>query len=156
MSDEQKTSAYSIDADQRTALEEKVLANLNAESVAKQIKTRLDEFCQQAVDATTDYLKDEYSLVFEDMVRDRAKRLVCELLKGNSDVAEAFRLKAGVTHWGADAGKPFVYDPDGVRRAIVERFKDEIVNAELIALKEENESLKRDLKYYREREARNY
>jgi hypothetical protein len=156
VSETQKTSAYAIDSDQRTALEEKVLANLNAESVVKQIKTRLDEFCQQAIDATTDYLKDEYSLVFDDIVRERAKRLVCELLKGNPTVAEAFQLKAGVTHWGADAGKPFVYDPDGVREAIVERFKCEIVNAEMTALKKENESLKRDLKYCREREARNY
>ncbi len=156
MSDEQKTGAYTLDADQRTVLEEKVLANLNAESVVKQIKTRLDEFCQQAIDATADYLKDEFCLVFEDMVRERSKRLVCELLKGNADVAEAFRMKAGVIHWGADAGKPFVYDPEGVRRAIFERFKDEIVNAELIELRERNESLERDVKWYREQEARRY
>ncbi len=143
-------SPYGIDDDHRTALEEKILAELNRDLVVKAIRSKLDEFCQSAIDQTTDYLKDEYQLVIEDIAKDRAKRLVQELLKGNREVAEFFHVIARETQWGPDKGKPFVYDPDGVRAAIFERFKDQIRDAELIALQEENKRLREALKIARD------
>jgi hypothetical protein len=145
------TSPYSLDSDHREALETKILAELNRELVVKSIKSKLDEFCQAALDQVTDYLSGEYQLVIEEIVRDRAKRMVQSLLKGDAEIAEHFRLKAGEVKFGPDTGKPFVYDPDGVRRAIVDTFKGELMNAELIALKEENERLSKDNKRLRER-----
>jgi hypothetical protein len=146
-----KVTPYSISTEQRTTLEEKVMAELNREDVLKPLRSKLEDVCQAAIDQTTDYLSGEYQLVFEELVQHRATDLVKELLKGNHEVAQFFALEARETVWGPDAGEPFVYDPDHVRAAIFERFRDEITHAELIALKEENERLRKDLEWWRER-----
>jgi hypothetical protein len=88
--------------------------------------------------------------VIEDIAKERAKRIVIELLKGNREFAEFFYLAAREQLWGADAGKPFVYDPDAVRSTIVNAFKAEIASAEMIALQEENKRLEDELKWRRE------
>ncbi len=149
-------SPYCIDRDQREMLAEKVLAFLNDESVSKPLRTKLEEFCQTAVDATTDYLKGEYALVLEELVQERAKRLVVALLKGDMETAQSLGLVASEIGFGPDAGKPFVYDPDGIRKAVCEKFKDQIAHAELISLQEQNAELSKELKWYRDREYRSY
>ena len=114
------------------------------------LRSKIDDVGEAALDQTPAYLQDEYSLVLGDLVRERAKRLVIELLKGNHEVARFFCLEKTVWSWGIDVGKDFVYDPDGVRRAIVEGFKAEIQTAEMIALREENAQLREQSKWYRE------
>lgn len=143
-------SAYSIDTDHQERLEKEIIGCLNAESVAKPLKAKLDELCQEALDRTTQYLSDEYVLVLTDIVRDRSKRLVQALLKGDRETAEYFALVAREQHWGPDKGKPFAYDPDGVRKAIVDAFKDEIANSEMISLQEDNDRLRQTLRIERE------
>lgn len=144
-------SAYTISQDHREVLEQRILAELNRDLVVKTIKSALDSFCQSAIDQTTDYLKDEYALVLEDVVRERADRVVIELLKGNEKVAEHFNLTSHIAQFGFDAGKEYAYDSDGIRKSILERFKDSIIHAELIALRSENESLRTALRVERER-----
>lgn len=135
-------SPYGICEDHRETLEEKIIAHLSADDVAGAIKKKLSDFCQEAVDKTTEYLTGEYQLVIEDIAKDRANRMVQELLKGNHEVAKYFHIEGRT---GYD-GKPFVYDVDGVRRAIFDTFKAEIENAELLNLAEENERLRESMK----------
>ena len=139
-------SPYGICEDHRTAIEEKILNELDRDAVVKAIRRSLDEHCNAAIDQTTNYLSDEYALVIEDIAKDRAKRMVVELLKGNEEMAQFFALRSRLVIYGADAGKPFVYDPEGVRAAIVERYRDSIASAEMIALMEENKRLREALK----------
>jgi hypothetical protein len=128
---------YGICEDHRTAIEEKILGELNREEVAKVIKRNLQDHCDRAVEQVTEYLQGEYAIVIEDIAKDRAKRMVHELLKGNKEIGAFFALVAKEHQWGPDKGKPFVYDPDGLRHAIFDAFKDEIAHAEHIALAEE-------------------
>jgi hypothetical protein len=144
------TQPYTFDSDHRDILQEKILAQLNDESVIKPLKDKLDSFCQAAIDTTTDYIKYEYVLVLEDIVKERATRMVQELLKGNHEMAQFFALEKRIISWGVDTGKAFVYDPDGIRKSIVATFHDEILTAEIIHLQEENERISRDVKFYRE------
>jgi hypothetical protein len=80
--------------------------------------------------------------------------MVHELLLGNIEMGQFFALVAREHNWGADKGKPFVYDPDGLRRAIFESFKDEIAHAEHIALEEDNARLRDALRTEREMRSR--
>ena len=141
---------YGLDEDQQESIQVKIMDNLNVESVVRTLRKSLDAHCQEAIDATTAYLKDEYSLVIDDIVKERSKRLVQELLKGNHTVAQFFNLEARETCFGPDKGKPFVYDPEGIRKSIINNFKEEIAEAELISLREENERLRESIRVIRE------
>lgn len=120
----------------------KLVAALNSEANREQvvniIRDSLAGHADNIIDQYTDYLRDEYALVLNDITIERAGRLVCELLKGNREVAQSFGL---ITTTDLQ-GKEVSYDFDGVRRAIFEKFKVEIVNAEVVSLREENSRLK--------------
>lgn len=121
---------------------QRLIERLNSEAqqalVVKHLRSSLEEHADALVDTYTDYLKDEYILVLEDIAKERAKRLVNELLKGNREVAQAFRLTSTTDL----QGKEVSYDFDGVRRAIFDQFKDEILNAEVVGLRKDNDSLR--------------
>lgn len=149
LADAKPTGPYGLDADHR-GLVERILGELNREAVMVPLKKRLDEVCQHAIDQTTDYLTGEYQLVLEQIVRDRAERMVRQLLLGSHEMAVFFNLEQREISFGPDRGKPFVYDPDGVRAAILHRFKDQIINAELLGLQEEVARMRDSLKFLRE------
>jgi hypothetical protein len=116
------------------------------EHVAKAIRSSMETFADELVDTYTDYLKDEYVLQLEDIVKDRAKRLVEGLLKGDADVAKSFRLTTRTDLHGNVVS----YDFEGTRRAIFDTFKAEIVEAEVVGLRKDNEHLRQCLEDERE------
>jgi hypothetical protein len=146
-------SPYSLDEDQAAEIQSRIFEKLDVDKLAEGVRKDLQKHVDYITDNLTDYLKGEYSLVIEAIAKERAKRFVEELLKGNASVAEFFHLKSRELTWGVDAGKLFAYDPAGVVAAIVETFKDDIQTTQMQLLQEENKRLQESLKF--ERECRN-
>jgi hypothetical protein len=124
----------------------KIVATVDEEIIAGRFKDALYRVSDAATDALTDYLKDEYRLQLDEYIERRAEEMVCNLLKGDTDEAKKFELIPNEF-----LGHPSVTDNHGVRAAIVEQFKDQILNAETIALRDENNRMREDLKIARGR-----
>lgn len=151
---ETEVKPYSLSDEHADKLAAALNSQADQDSVTSALRKSLQSHCDAVIDQYTSYLSDEYILVIEDIAKNRATSLVKELLKGNHEVAQFFSLEASTLAYGADAGKPFVYDPDEIRRAIFNKFCDEITHAELIGLREDNQRLRDALA--REREMRRY
>jgi len=125
----------------------KIVEALDKELLGREFQNAL----RRAVDTTTysliDYLKGEYRLQLDDYIEERSRERVRALLKGDPDEARNFEL---IAHdWKREDGTPFITDNWGVRAAIVEQFKDRILTAETIALRERNALLSKQLEWSR-------
>ena len=148
MDDEPTTSPYALDDDHRQTIQEKIMAELEPESVMGPLRNAVDDVIRLALERTTEYLADEYSSEIEELVRNRANRLVESLLKGGYEVGAHFDL---ASYPYIVDGKPIAYDNNGIRAAIVEAFAERIQTAEMIYLRRENSELRGRLASYRER-----
>lgn len=138
------TNAYTIDDDQRDIIAEKIMSAVKVDYIHEPVKKALDELVDNALNAMTTHIADEYVLVFEEMVYKRADRLMVQLLKGDMEVAAKFGLAQRTDY----RGEVVCYDNDKVRASIVETFKDAIVTAEIAALIKERDQLKKDVDFY--------
>ena len=146
MDDEKTTSPYALDDDHRQTIQEKIMAELEPERVMKPLRDTVDAVIRLALETTTEYLADEYSSEIEELVRNRANRLVVSLLKGGYEVGAHFDL---ASYPYIVDGKPIAYDNNGIRAAIVEAFAERIQTAEMIYLRRENSELRGRLESYR-------
>lgn len=104
----------------------------------KLLQKAIDNINNEMCDRFTDYLVDEYSLFYADIVRDGIIQQVSALLAGDDKVLERYKLKA------ADWGLPC--DPDGIRKKIVQDNADVIKDTYIQSLEEENERLREIIK----------
>ena len=125
-----------------------VLEPEREKALVREIFKSLDGFIQEHVDNWTNYLTDEYQLVFEDLVKERSKQLVQALLRGDERVAQSFGL---ITHINPLNGEEFSYDRDGIRKAVFDTFADRITHAEVFDLREQVTRLTEQLRWERER-----
>src|SRR3990167_2771804 len=116
MDDEKTTSPYALDDDHRQTIQEKIMAELEPERVMKPLRDTVDAVIRLALETTTEYLADEYSSEIEELVRNRANRLVESLLKGVYEVGAHFDL---ASYPYIVDGKPIAYDNNGISAAIV-------------------------------------
>lgn len=119
-----------------------IYEQLNVENEIAAIKKAIDEAHAEITQKTVEYMKDEFVLRFEEAAMEQARRMVAALLKGDASIAKSF----GLVRWGNCAP-----DVDGVRAAIVEQFKDQITDAEMVGLRAENNHLKQMLEVWRDR-----
>ena len=125
----------------------KIVEAIDKELVSKTFKNALDGASEAVTDSLTDYLKDEYRLQLGEYIENRAREMVRNLLKGDMTEARVFEL---ICHeWHTHDGTIGVTDDYGVRAAVVEQFRDQILTAETISLREENERLRKALEYSR-------
>lgn len=142
-------SVYSLDKEDRASIDS-IFSNLDQLYVVEEYKEKLFEMTNKACDELTNYLQDEYVLRLEEIVLQKAKKIVEALLRGED--LERFGLKSTTDL----RGNIVSYDFEKVRETIVTQFKDEIQNAEILKLREENQSLTKDLEYYRKRDRERY
>lgn len=114
-----------------------IYEQLNVENEIASIKKAIDNAHAEITQKTVDYMKDEFVLRFEEAAMEQARRMVAALLKGDVSIARSF----GLVRWGENSA----LDVDGVRAAIVEQFKDQITDAEMVGLRAENDHLKQVL-----------
>ncbi len=112
----------------------------------KNFKNKLRESMQDAIDeelnAIEDYIKDEFSLRFDEFVVVKAKSIVESLLRGES--LESFGLDVHQDYFNRE---PFVVSGRHCRDSIVEDFAEQIKNAYVLELEKQNENLKRDIEF---------
>ena len=146
MDDEKTTSPYALDDDHRQTIQEKIMAELEPERVMKPLRDAVDAVILLALETTTEYLADEYSSEIEELVRNRANRLVESLLKGGYEVGAYFDL---ALHQCPIDDIPVAHDNNGIRAAIVDAFAERIQTAEMISLRRVNSELRGRLASYR-------
>ena len=140
MNDKQSSSPYILGVDHGDKIDG-IFKELNKGRVAEELKAALSSFCDDALDSVTDYMEDEYVLRLEDIALKKAKEIVNHLLKGK-DLC-SFGLKTTPDVWGL--GGDFAFDPYKIRASIVKDFAGDIQNAEILILKKENESLRKNI-----------
>jgi len=138
-------SVYSLDKQDRESIDG-IFSNLNQLQVVDEYKKALSEMTDKACDELTNYLQDEYVLRFEEIVMRKAKKAVEALLRGEE--LEHFGLRITKNLHGKDAE----YDFGHVRQSLVRDFKEEIQNAEILHLQEENKRLTDSLEFHKRRE----
>lgn len=135
-------SLYMLDDEDMDAVAE-IYKKVPTNGVLKKLRNALDEVTEEVMQSTLDYMNDEYQIRFHEIVLNQAEKIVEGLLRG--ETLESFGLKVNRSL----QGKLFAYDGAKVREAIVRDFKEDIQNAEILELKEDNERLKEQLKWMR-------
>lgn len=135
-------------------LEERIMAHISLNAVVAPVRAALGELCEEATKSLTEYLKDEYVLVLDDIVGKRADAMVVALLRGDAEVGRQFGLSPCVCAVGLNAGELVAYDNDRIRAAIVEKFREKIATAEMISLQAEVAKLEERVEMYHRREER--
>lgn len=142
------TAVYSLEKEEREGID-KIFENVPQLIIAEKLREKMREFADTVVDEITDYMKDEYVLRFEEIALSQANHIVEALLKGDETTLESLGLKTRISSWGADKGKEVSYDSKNIRRRIVEHNIENIRNAEMVSLKEENARLTEQLEWAR-------
>lgn len=89
-----------------------------------------------------DYLRDEFRLMFDDIIRREVIRVVSDMMKGDVNSLEEFNLAPA--DWGLKG------DHLGIRRKIIEDNADIIRNTHIRGLEEELERARDIIKRYQE------
>lgn len=148
MSDEEKNSPYSLTEKERELVEGLIKPKqVAAKTILDRVNSALEETFQSVFDRMNSYLEDEYILEFEEIARRKAGDLLIQFVKGDETVKNFLGFAPRPDLWG----KPNSYDSHGIRKIIIERHKDEIQTTAMADLMEENERLKKDLEFYRNR-----
>ena len=106
------------------------------------LKKEMDEVLQERCNQFAGYMKDEFRLLYADLVRTEVKRVVQALLSGDVTALEEFNLAPA--DWGLKC------DPLGIRRKVVEDNKDVIYSTEMQSLREELLRAQDRIKMYQE------
>lgn len=137
---------YSLDDDERKDVAA-IFENFPKLEVAERFKKALSEMTDKACDELTAYMQDEYVLRFEEIVEKQAKKVVEALLRGEN--LDSFGLQ--VREYYGRTGELYAYDGEKVREAIVRDFGEQIQTAEMLELRKDNERMRKDLEYIRQR-----
>lgn len=111
------------------------------EIAGKEYEKALDKIHDEFMYRFREYLVDEYSLFYEECVRDGIIKNVSALLLGDLKVLERFNLAPA--DWGLRC------DPDQIRRKIVEANQDIIGSTYIQSLEEQVARLQDDLEFHR-------
>lgn len=111
------------------------------------IKDKIQEACDTALDQVKDYICDEYSIQFDEVVLERCNQIISSILRGEEKVPEFYGLIPKTNY----RGDIVAYDRNKVREKIVEDFSDKIKDAHVLKLEEELEEVKNQLRFERER-----
>ena len=98
------------------------------------LRKQLDEYTNAVSEKFGDYLKDEFRLLFADLVQTEVKKVVTDILLGNTVALEEYNLAPA--DWGLRG------DHYGIRRKIVEDNADIIRNTYIQGLEEQLERTK--------------
>lgn len=101
---------------------------------AVRLKKQMEDYTEEVSSRFGDYLKDEFRLLFADLVQAEVKKVVTDILIGKTAALEEYNLAPA--DWGLRC------DPNGIRRKIVEDNADIIRNTYIQGLEEQLERTK--------------
>ena len=101
---------------------------------AVRLKKQMDDYTNEVSEKFGHYLKDEFRLLFADLVQTEVKKVVTDILLGNTATLEEYNLAPA--DWGLSC------DHYGIRRKIVEDNADIIRNTYIQGLEEQLERTK--------------
>lgn len=93
------------------------------------MKAAMQEYTNDCAERFADYLKDEFRLLYGDIVRDEVKRVVREVLLGNQSVLSEYNLAPA--DWGIGG------DHYSIRSKLVEDHADIIKDTHMQALEDQ-------------------
>lgn len=108
---------------------------------SQKMNDALTQIQDEAAEKFADYLRDEFRLMFDDIIRAEVIRVVQSMLLGDKEALEEFNLAPA--DWGLKG------DWKRIRQTIVEQNADIIRNTHIQALEEELERAREMLKEYR-------
>lgn len=144
-----ENNAYVVTDDTRSEVEEFAKKVVDHEAIKNRLQDALNDVYSDLLDKVEWHLENDAISNVEGQIHREAIKMVEGMLKGDQKMLARFNLALGEPGWmGFVSG---LADHEGIRRKIYEQHKEFIQNQLIDDLIKENQKLRDDVSFYRER-----